>query len=44
MSISSQIEKYPAQELKDQILNPVWHVHNGNPPNEKNCDAIFNAT
>ena len=30
-----QIEKYPAQELKDQILNPVWHVHNGNPPNEK---------
>ena len=31
----SQIEKYPAQELKDQILNPVWHVHNGNPPNEK---------
>ena len=31
----SQIEKYPLQELKDQILNPVWHVHNGNPPNEK---------
>ncbi len=31
----SQIEKYPSQELKDQILNPVWHVHNGNPPNEK---------
>ena len=29
------IEKYPAQELKDQILNPVWHVHNGNPPKEK---------
>ncbi len=31
----SQIEKYPSQELKDQILNPVWHVHNGRPPNEK---------
>ena len=29
------IEKYPSQELKDQILNPVWHVHNGNPPKEK---------
>ena len=31
----SQIEKYPSQELKDQILNPVWHVHNGSPPDEK---------
>ena len=31
----SFIEKYPSQELKDQILNPVWHVHNGNPPREK---------
>ncbi len=31
----SYIEKYPSQDLKDQILNPVWHVHNGKPPNEK---------
>tara|TARA_B100000941_G_scaffold281967_1_gene249961 strand:- start:1044 stop:2108 length:1065 start_codon:yes stop_codon:yes gene_type:complete len=31
----SCIEKYPIQEAKDQILNPVWHVHNGNPPKEK---------
>ena len=31
----SYIEKYPSQELKDKILNPVWHVHNGNPPKEK---------
>jgi len=31
----SLIEKYPSQELKDQILNPIWHVHNGKPPNEK---------
>ena len=31
----SCIEKYPTQEAKDQILNPVWHVHNGNPPKEK---------
>ncbi len=29
------IEKYPSQKLKDQILNPVWHIHNGKPPNEK---------
>ena len=31
----SLIEKYPNQEKKDQIQNPVWHVHNGKPPNEK---------
>ena len=29
------IEKYPKQDLKDKILNPVWHVHNGSPPREK---------
>ena len=31
----SLIEKYPNQEKKDQLLNPVWHVHNGKPPSEK---------
>ncbi|RPH00582.1 MAG: lysine--tRNA ligase [Candidatus Pelagibacter sp. TMED153] len=31
----SLIEKYPSQKEKDQITNPVWHVHNGNPPKEK---------
>tara|TARA_Y100000591_G_scaffold279739_1_gene258390 strand:+ start:519 stop:2081 length:1563 start_codon:yes stop_codon:yes gene_type:complete len=31
----SYIEKYHSQELKDQITNPVWHVHNGEPPKEK---------
>ena len=31
----SLIEKYPSQEIKDKIMNPVWHVHNGNPPKEK---------
>ena len=31
----SLLEKYPTQKLKDQILNPVWHIHNGNPPKEK---------
>ncbi len=30
----SLIEKYPKQEKKDQLLNPVWHVHNGKPPSE----------
>ena len=31
----SYIEKYPSQKIKDKILNPVWHVHNGKPPKEK---------
>ena len=31
----SHIEKFPNQETKDKILNPVWHVHNGKPPQEK---------
>ncbi len=31
----THIEKYPTQELKEQILNPVWHIHNGKPPAEK---------
>ena len=31
----SLIEKYPNQEKKEQLLNPVWHVHNGKPPSEK---------
>ena len=38
----SCIEKYPTQEAKDQILNPVWHVHNGNPPKESS-NAFFNV-
>ena len=31
----SFIEKYPEQNEKDQLLNPVWHIHNGKPPKEK---------
>jgi len=31
----SLIENFPKQEIKEQLLNPVWHVHNGNPPREK---------
>ena len=29
------VEKYPKQKLKERLLNPIWHVHNGNPPEEK---------
>ena len=28
------IEQYKSQEDKQKLLNPVWHVHNGNPPLE----------
>ena len=31
----SLIEKFPEQKEKDKLLNPVWHVHNGNLLNEK---------
>ncbi len=31
----SLIEKFPEQKIKDQLSNPVWHIHNGKPPNEK---------
>ena len=31
----SCIDKFDNQEQKQKILNPVWHVHNGNPPKEK---------
>ena len=26
------LEKYPEEEPARQIENPVWHIHNGNPP------------
>ena len=25
-------EKYPQQAAREQLLNPVWHIHNGQPP------------
>ena len=31
----SLVEKFPNQDQKEKILNPIWHVHNGNPPKEK---------
>ena len=32
----SFLEKFQKQETKEQLGNPVWHVHNGMPPKEKN--------
>jgi len=29
------IDKFSAQDDKQKLLNPVWHIHNGNPPKEK---------
>ncbi len=26
------LAKFPDQELKDRLVNPVWHVHDGAPP------------
>ncbi len=26
------LEKFPGQELKEQLGNPVWHIHKGTPP------------
>ena len=31
----SCIDKFNDQDIKQKLLNPVWHVHNGNPPKEK---------
>jgi len=30
------LEKFEQQEVKEKLGNPVWHVHNGQPPKEKN--------
>jgi len=29
------IDKFSNQDIKQRLLNPVWHVHNGQPPKEK---------
>lgn len=31
----SFLEKFPEQPLEQRLNNPVWHVHNGNPPQEE---------
>lgn len=30
-----QLRAYPAQDLKARLNNPVWHLHEGNPPESK---------
>ena len=40
------INKFDEQEDKEKLLNPAWHVHNGNPPKEKSIiefDAFTKA-
>ena len=29
------IDKFREQDDQQRLLNPVWHIHNGEPPNEK---------
>ena len=29
------IDKFSEEHIKHRLLNPVWHIHNGNPPKEK---------
>ena len=29
------LEKFPKQKDQEKILNPIWHVHNGQPPKGK---------
>ena len=29
------IDKFKKQKDNEKLINPVWHVHNGNPPSEK---------
>ena len=29
------IDKFSEQNIQHRLLNPIWHVHNGNPPKEK---------
>ncbi|MCK5425574.1 MAG: lysine--tRNA ligase [Emcibacter sp.] len=31
----THLAKYPEQDDKLKLANPVWHVHNGNPPEQK---------
>jgi lysyl-tRNA synthetase class 1 len=31
----TSIDKFAEQDIQHRLLNPVWYVHNGNPPKEK---------
>lgn len=30
-----QLKAYPTQSMAEQVNNPVWHIHGGNPPESK---------
>lgn len=32
----AHLKAFPGQDLKDQLNSPAWHIHNGEPPEEKN--------
>jgi len=32
----AHLKAFPTQDSKDQLANPAWHIHDGNPPEEKN--------
>jgi len=36
------LKRYPAQPLKEQLDNPVWHIHSGKPPREDEEGLPFN--
>ncbi len=38
------LEKFPDEEPKRQVENPVWHIHGGMPPSETSPAASANAT
>jgi lysyl-tRNA synthetase, class I len=38
----SFLKRYPAQPLKEQLDNPVWHIHGGKPPREDEDGLPFN--
>ncbi len=36
------LKRYPGQALKEQLDNPVWHIHAGQPPREDEEGLPFN--
>ncbi len=38
------LEKFPQQAPREQLLNPVWHVHGGTPPAAETIETAAGAT
>ncbi|MFL2769418.1 MAG: lysine--tRNA ligase [Rhodospirillaceae bacterium] len=32
----AHLKAFPGQDFKEQLSNPTWHIHNGEPPEDKN--------